>query len=1195
MSESSETKDSVTSSHEDKTSGSCSPTEPLTSTQSECVEVHHQKRAASPVLSHVSVKSDASMDPPVKFQEEDQSVSGDWLSSSAHTHVSVQSNWSMEPPTNLSMTDSTVQREPPTEMHHQSTPKTQMALAAILRQLQCNVITFVKKELRKIDSVLNPDLTECTKSPPDEVDEFALEAKEATVKITLHILRCMKEQSLFDKLLQFHQIDACQQKLKSSLKNRSQCIFEGIAKQANPALLNKIYTELYITEGGIGEVNKEHEVRQIETASWTPETQESPIKCNDIFKALPRQNKPPIRTVLTKGVAGIGKTVSVQKFVLDWTEGKANQDVRFVFPLLFRELNLIGKEQYTLEQLVYLFFREIEGFSLSNLEKFKVIFIFDGLDECRLPLDFRNNKRCSDITEPASVDVLLTNLIKGNLLPSALIWITSRPAAASQIPPECVDQVTEVRGFNDPQKDEYFRKRISDQSLANRIISHMKLSRSLYIMCHIPVFCWISATVLERMLSDGESCQIPKSLTEMYTHFLIFQTLQMKDKYKELHHLDPHLSRNNILSLGKLAFQQLRKGFVIFYEEDLIECGIDVTDASVCSGLCTQIFWEEFGLYQRKVFCFVHLSFQEYLAALFVHLHWFTTQKPSSDELKIPFQDTDFGELCIDSSLFDLHKSAVNQALKSKNGHFDLFLRFLLGLSQERSETLFRHLSIQIGHITHSNENTVMHIKEKLGTGLSPERSINLFHCLNELNDHSLIKEIQTYLHSGQLSVEVLSNAQWSALVFVLLTSDEGLEVFDLKKFFKSDECLFKLHPVIKASRIAILSSCKLTKKSCSALASVLESNPNVLRQLDLSFNDLGDKGVKSLCSGLRSPHCKLQTLKLEFCGLRRDSCSAIVAALTSNPSHLKELVLSYNNIGNEAATWLLGLVPDCELETLRLSSCGITKEACAFLTSALSSKPCKLKKLDLSDNRLWDLGVGMFSGLLANPNCNLEELRLERCNFTSKSCGLGLENSRLRALDLSDNDVQDSGMKQLMNSLMDPSCKLEKLRLSCCRLTDKGFSSLASALKSNPSSLKELDLSKNFPGSTGIMQLFTVLRQNTTLEKLCLDSCEITSDMCGLAAKGLSQSLNLKELNLSNNNLKDQGVRLLCLGLQEGSCAMKSLKLSNCGLTDSSCQYLASVLGCQSISVEMDLSRNAISQQKEQFLSSISNINLLF
>lgn len=166
--------------------------------------------------------------------------------------------------------------------------------------------------------------------------------------------------------------------------------------------------------------------------------------------------------------------------------------------------------------------------------------------------------------------------------------------------------------------------------------------------------------------------------------------------------------------------------------------------------------------------------------------------------------------------------------------------------------------------------------------------------------------------------------------------------------------------------------------------------------------------------------------------------------------------------------------------------------------------------------------------------------------------------------------------------------------RLSCCKLTDKGFSYLASALRSNPSGLKELDLSRNVPGCTGIMQLFTVLGENSALEKLRLDSCDLTPNMCSLAARGLSQNLNLKELNLSNNNLKDKGVRLLCLGLQEGSCAMKTLKLSNCGLTDSSCQYLASVIN-QSVSIELDLSRNGISQQKEQFLSSISNINLLF
>ncbi|KAK3532138.1 hypothetical protein QTP86_008588 [Hemibagrus guttatus] len=220
---------------------------------------------------------------------------------------------------------------------------------------------------------------------------------------------------------------------------------------------------------------------------------------------------------------------------------------------------------------------EIKETNLSSLHK--ILFIFDGLDECRFPLDFQNTVRVCDVTESASVNVLLINLIKGNLLPSALIWITSRPAAADQIPSEWFNRVTEVRGFNDPQKEEYFRKRISDQSLSNRIITHLKSLRSLYIMCHIPVFCWFSATVLERLLGEAESGEIPKTLTQMYTHFLIIQTNIIKKKYTESREADKEM----FLKLGKLAFQQLMKGNLIFYEEDLMECGIDVTEATVYS------------------------------------------------------------------------------------------------------------------------------------------------------------------------------------------------------------------------------------------------------------------------------------------------------------------------------------------------------------------------------------------------------------------------------------------------------------------------------------------------------------------------------------------------------------------------------------------------------------------------------------
>ncbi|KAL0167074.1 hypothetical protein M9458_038918, partial [Cirrhinus mrigala] len=477
---------------------------------------------------------------------------------------------------------------------------------------------------------------------------------------------------------------------RSNLLNKFECLYEGTAKQGNPTLLNEIYTELYITESESGEINNEHEVRQIETQSRRAATEDKPIKCNDIFRPLPGQDKA-IRTVLTKGVAGIGKTVSVQKFIVDWAEGKENQDVQLIFPLPFRELNLMKTKTLSLSDILHIFFPETKEMEISS-EEYKVLFIFDGLDECRLSLDFQRNVKLCNVSQSALVDMLVTNLIAGNLLPSALIWITSRPAAADLVPSECVHRVTEVRGFNDPQKEKYFRKRISDQSLANTVITHLKSSRSLYIMCHIPVFCWISATVLEKMLSEAESGDIPKTLTQMYTHFLIIQTNIKHEKDYEKKVKDEDM----IVKLGKLAFEQLVKGNLIFYEEDLRECDINETEASVYSGLCTQIFREEFGLNQGKVFCFVHLSIQEHLAALYAHL-------------------------------------AVDEALQSKNGHLDLFLRFLLGLSLESNQTLLRELLTQTGSCSNNKEETVKFIKQKIRENLSPERSINLFHCLNEL------------------------------------------------------------------------------------------------------------------------------------------------------------------------------------------------------------------------------------------------------------------------------------------------------------------------------------------------------------------------------------------------------------------------------------------------------------------------------
>ncbi|XP_067897771.1 NLR family CARD domain-containing protein 3-like [Heterodontus francisci] len=893
------------------------------------------------------------------------------------------------------------------------------------------------------------------------------------------------------------------------------------------------FADLWIAESNAHPLQHEGSER-VGTGQNVPSVH--PLSYTEILTPATAAERPQ-RTIITKGIAGIGKTVCVEKLIHDWAAGSILSEFDFIFMFPFCKLNMLPEKSISLVQLLQHYYPHMQPCDeILTSMSIKSLYIFDGLDESRQGLDFENQLACYDENESISLGSLLTNLIRGNIHPSASVWITTRPAAMGQIPLCYIDRLTEIKGFHEHEKKEYFHKKYENRHLAEKMISIMNKEKSLSPLCYMPIFCCVLSTILEDALKAfqhyGLGDYMPVAITSVYTKFLIhiFSHQQQKLMYltgmKQTFAAFLQSKQKAIIRLGKLAFDLLRGQKLVFYENDLETYNVDASLAE--GGLCKELLVGNANN-SKKAYCFVDGTLQEYFAALYVF---------------VSFNNNKYNPLMIVSntktlrrhekpSYFQVCKQACKETIKSSSGHLDLFLRFLCGFGTKANQQILTGLMTSCEINRDDVTKIIQCLKKRLQEDIPPEKCITLLQCLNELDDNSLVVQIKKLMATGAVTSGTLSPAEYSALALVLQMSDGDMKTLDLSHHKISSVGLQRLVPALR----------------CFTNLKMIGSN-------------LGDSGVKILSQMMKSPECKLQNLELERNDLSHKCCEALVFIL-SNSKMLSNLNLSNNNLGDRGICLLSTALkdPQSRMQKLNLSNNNLSFGSWEELVNVLITNQT-LRELNVSNNRMGEAGLRKLSTALKDPRCKLQKL--------------GLNNTSTLDFGMMGSYLEETGMKIVCDVLKDPRCTLKSLELAKNSLTQKNYEELASAIRINHT-LTHLDLSSNVIQDSGINVLSLALMDpSCSIQSLMMTDTKLTSTCCEKLASVLVTNQSLRELDLSMNKLGDSGVCALSTALKEPYCKLETLGLKRTSLTDGCCKKLVTALSTTQTITHLDLSDNS-------------------
>ncbi|XP_072312609.1 NLR family CARD domain-containing protein 3 [Eucyclogobius newberryi] len=928
--------------------------------------------------------------------------------------------------------------------------------------------------------------------------------------------------------------------------------------------VNMSSLSLLLVEGLSDLQQKEHDLMQVQATRGAQRNPLRDLSLTALLEPLTRASVPP-RVSLTVGVAGVGKTTWVRHLVKLWSQGAFCPDISFVLPLTFCELNSL--EKMSAERLLKLAFPHLSDPSLVLSSHCRTLLILDGLDHFRGTMNFSEAAPCNDPKKEVSMDELITNIIRGNLLPHVAVWVTSRPGVASLIPGGLIDRVTEIPGFSQKDIKVFLNKFFSENGHDNMIWGHLEAHKTLMALCYIPAICWIVADTLKFIIQSGSQPHFPRTCSELFAHFCLMKAEAGEPRGREPVKTELlHAANCKLLwSLGRLAFYSLLRHKYTFSEQEFRANGID-QGLLQCS-LGTGVIMREESLIS-SVYRFTHLSVQEFFSAIFYSV----SSKRAIFDL--------FSESTVSWPKIGFQNHFKNAFLHSQqavSGQFDVFVRFLSGLLNPH---VLKPLSALVTLWKDDGSQKAwaadfIHSLLSNGAHVVSLRSVNLAYCLHELQHMELLRSVEEDLRLGSLSKK-MSRAQRVVLSYLLQVSPECNEQTNLTNCLNCTTVNCLLPQLFYCSQLRLENN-QFKDDVMELMGSLLSAKDCHIRKISLADNSISNKGAKSLSRALYVNRT-LTSLNLRSNNIGSKGVKALADALKMNQA-LVSINLQNNGIDEEGAQAAAEVLKcNRKLVSLNLRKNSIGAKGVQKIAVALKTNRT-LKKLILCSNQLGDKGTVALAEALTT-NHTLLILQLQSNSISNKGMTALTEALRLNhgllSLNLRENSIGVEGAKNMAQALH-KNTTLQELDLTANLLHDEGVQAIAGAIKFNQSlvslhlqwnfikspatkvlaqallsnnTLQLLDLQENAIGNEGIVSLAEALKSNTRLKTLCLQGVSAGTAGAVALAESLTVNQTLQTLDLRGNTVGIEGAKalanalkinrsLMSLNLQENSLGM--------------------------------------------------------